>query len=651
MIQACFLLALYVAGILFALPFRKGIPFTFLCVTAFLWGSLWWVLCNVIVQLSRVPNTTVLIGVVAGGAALILLVLILRRGTWRLSRSEATALALSTILFAGLSFAVVTLDYTVISYDSYFQMRFGTYLGEGMNEALMGNSFWASWGVFIPALHAAAPLLRIEYLGGFQPALWVSFMATFYYVSVRAIRSACVAPRFPQTLAVLSTLALCSSYFVFFQAFYIHNSLATAVYFFLFCVTAWFAVEEDQPNWLVFAMLALTAFSLCRLENPLYVPVFLAILFAVGRLSYRRQVACALPVLMFLLAWHAFLAYVIGRASNIIDRRIVLLMLAGLGAYAIWVLLSGLSWVRKITLVSHWLMLGAATAVLIGLFAWKPQHMTESLRAIIKNMVYSGLWSSLWVLLVVLCVFAAALPAVRSGGLFTHSLAVYLIAILGLAAGRIPYRLGFGDSGNRMLTHLAPTLLFYLQVRYANGLLCGASLPASSAKPRGLLLAGELTVLLAGAVYLYESRPVDYAIGAGVTQAPGFVGQRYDFSVALRGVVDDRYVAAAGPGPAIVVLDLGKKVMASVLEVVEYRESQRFTDFGWHVSPDGRDWSEVYDTRTSPGSLVKRVAPCTCRYSLHDKGAFRYVRLTFRASAGQNRLLMRKMSLYRDPPQ
>jgi hypothetical protein len=650
MIQFCFLMALYLAGILFAMPFRKGLPFAFLCITGFLWGSLFWVFANVVVQLSRIPNSPLLIAGVAACGIALLLILSIRRGTWRLTKSEARGLLGGALAFAGVSATALNFNLTVISYDSFVQMLFGTYLGEGMNQYLRESAIWAGWGIFLPAIHAAPVLFGMEYLSAFQPVFWLSFIAAFYYLSVRAIPICCVHARFAPHLSVLTVLALGSSYFVLFQAFYIHNSLPTAAYFLLFTVTAWLAIEENRPAWLVFSILSLTAFSLCRLENPMYVPVFLSILFGVGRFSWRRQVACALPLLVFLMVWYGFLAYMMGQESNIISGRIALYFVAGLGAYAVWVLLSWFSWAHRITLISRWLMLVGAALALIAVFAWQPQHMDESLRAIAKNMIRFGLWSSLWVLLLVLCVFAPALPSVRSGSLFTHSLAIYLVAILALAAGRTPYREGCGDSGNRMLTHLAPVLLFYLQMRYAKGLLDGVSLRPAVLKSRGLLVAGEVAILLAGAVFFYATRQVDYAVGARVVQAPAFTSQKYTFSVALRGIVDDRYVAAARPGPATVVLDLGRKVKASVLEMVEYHGTERFTDFAWHVSLDGKEWKEVYDTRTKPEPPVKQIGPWAYRYPLHDKGEFRFVRLTFRAAIDQNRLAMRKVSIYKDPP-
>ena len=67
------------------------------------------------------------------------------------------------------------------------------------------------------------------------------------------------------------------------------------------------------------------------------------------------------------------------------------------------------------------------------------------------------------------------------------------------------------------------------------------------------------------------------------------------------------------------------------------------------MSSDGAAWREVYDTRTTPPRPIEPVADArfpTTRFSLEDQDAFRFVRLTYRSSKGQNRLLFRKLSVY-----
>ena len=53
--QFFFLLGLYLAGLLFGLPFRGKLPLPFLCLTGFAWGAALWVLAGLIARLLGQP--------------------------------------------------------------------------------------------------------------------------------------------------------------------------------------------------------------------------------------------------------------------------------------------------------------------------------------------------------------------------------------------------------------------------------------------------------------------------------------------------------------------------------------------------------------------------------------------------------------------
>ena len=87
----------------------------------------------------------------------------------------------------------------------------------------------------------------------------------------------------------------------------------------------------------------------------------------------------------------------------------------------------------------------------------------------ISNLIATGYWGSFWwtfgPLVVLMAIFGPRLKRedvwleVLGGGLL-------LILLLGVIRSS-PYRLGWGDSGNRMLVHLAPLVVMYtvLKVR------------------------------------------------------------------------------------------------------------------------------------------------------------------------------------------
>ena len=72
--------------------------------------------------------------------------------------------------------------------------------------------------------------------------------------------------------------------------------------------------------------------------------------------------------------------------------------------------------------------------------------------------------------------------------------------------------------------------------------------------------------------------------------------------------------------------------------------SERLTDHDWAVSDDRQTWRAIYDHPQSDGR--HRAAGDRQRdHAIRSEqtGAFRYLRLSYRASAGQNRLLLRRI--------
>jgi len=85
----------------------------------------------------------------------------------------------------------------------------------------------------------------------------------------------------------------------------------------------------------------------------------------------------------------------------------------------------------------------------------------------LSHMMLDASWGGLWPAFAVLGVAAFALPGVRLHRVFGYGGAAYLVLILLLAVGRLhPYRALWQDSGNRMLIHLVPTLMFGLLLAY-----------------------------------------------------------------------------------------------------------------------------------------------------------------------------------------
>ena len=85
-------------------------------------------------------------------------------------------------------------------------------------------------------------------------------------------------------------------------------------------------------------------------------------------------------------------------------------------------------------------------------------------------MVFYGWWGAAWLILLVLFMFAFLQPGFPYERLFSFGIPAFFMLLLALAFMRFPFHLGWGDSANRMITHIMPVIFFYFLLKYGHGL-------------------------------------------------------------------------------------------------------------------------------------------------------------------------------------
>ena len=180
-----------------------------------------------------------------------------------------TLLSLFFVIFSVLaSLLFSTLNFSILSYDSYKLVEIGLDFGWVGGLSASTASRLAAWGVFVPCIQAIGAIVGVDYLFGFQALLVLSFAATwFYFLWVEYGK----ASNFGVKVAYvgLATLSLFTTYFFVFQAGYIHNSMIAAAYLFLLVAASKLEIEGGLPTPTVY-LIAL-CFSLCRAEGPVAV--------------------------------------------------------------------------------------------------------------------------------------------------------------------------------------------------------------------------------------------------------------------------------------------------------------------------------------------------------------------------------------------
>jgi hypothetical protein len=467
--QILFLFGLYSFGVFLGLLFKEKLPAALIGISGFLWGALLWVMGGMVLLTTTIPYTLFsmlayffLLGLVVG-------ILHVRNKTWPLSRQELTSLLLFGIIFFLFLLLARSINFSTTSQDSIAQIATGRRLAyEGLSSWVVEEL--SLRGIFLSLLQSASVFLGEDYLYLLQPGFAFTFLLVFFYLTRRIISHLLSDQRLALVYALLASAAFFSTYFIVFQFFYVHNSLISAGYLFLAVASFWLGAQEENQCWMVPGMVALLGFSLARNEAPIFALIFLVLVISADRIPYQTRLRTILPYLSLVILWYVYLLARMGAGTKILNPEKTLFIIAALVACGALVLISKLEWVQRWLLpYLPQVMLGGLALMLAAMVIIKPGHMMISIWITMRNTLEVGGWGITWSLFGFLFVLSVAGPRVPWDKLFFYGIFSFLFLLMGIVFFRNPFRLGWGDSGNRMLTHILPIIVLYISMKAAQG--------------------------------------------------------------------------------------------------------------------------------------------------------------------------------------
>ena len=543
----------------------------------------------------------------------------------------------------------------VLSFDSFKQsaVAFSFY-----NPIAFASTIeqLASWGYFLISLHSLAGAFDGQgFVNGLHSLI---FLATL--ILLVAVMRWIVSPTKPsQTWLLLGVpLLWCTTYFNVFHAVYIHNGMLTAMYALAVAGIA-LRVFRDRAGggWPVLLFLCGLSLSLVRTEAALYTFVLLALASLLFDPPSRHARLATAGTALATIAWYLFLLSGIGFGSDILTPGRVIVLL---GAMSGLVVLAALAPAIRYFLTAYHtgcIVFTAFPALVIFLFTLEPASTTANVYAIVTNLsepfwAVTGICMIAFYLFALQCSLVALSPRdlgpMEQTVLFlTLSTTAIIILILIFGTIRIPYRLGWGDSANRLMVMVVPLAL--TSAFAASVWILSSSRPAV----RGTRLPFPVqTALFAGiaillypylAHALYPSKNVAWR---AEVDAEGDYYPNYGVALALDSPCyrDRHYAAATEPGDRVVTVRLNRKTPLERIVLCLY-ERQHFQDFSIELSEDGKHWLSVFD---AAGSSADAAALEGDRWSLpiRRSEAFGHLRLTYRRSEGQNRFLLRGLKVF-----
>ena len=200
-----------------------------------------------------------------------------------------------------------------------------------------------------------------------------------------------------------------------------------------------------------------------RLEGLLFVSLLLFALFSCRSFSRKQLLNMSVITLVIPALWYARLAIAGASGSTIISSRntiIMLLVAASPFVVTYWQVM------RRITKWMPYLVV-IGLAGIFSIYMLAQDSAVESSLTLVANSIATGYWGAFWwtfgPLVILMVIFG---PRLKSEGVWLEVLGggILLILLLGMIRSS-PYRAGWGDSGNRMLVHLAPLTVMYTLVK------------------------------------------------------------------------------------------------------------------------------------------------------------------------------------------
>ncbi len=381
----------------------------------------------------------------------------------KISFREIITMLLSFCIVAVLMILLRAVVAPIFTYDSYRIVVVGQAFGSSVFS--FGSTGLASFPLMITNFQAGGDLFNLDYVV-YLPVV-TGVLAT---VGATIIISDTVSTSKNQRLvsSLIAFIVMGSFWAVTFmlrsQLGYLNSHLLMAGYYtlgFAFCLR--FGREPKTSLDLSLCSLLIGVVAFIRLEGLLFVSLLLFALMSFEALTRRQLLLVSAVTLIIPGLWYARLAIEGVSGTTIITPRntiIMLLVAASPSVINFWKATRGVA-----RLIPHLSVIGLAAIFCVYLLT-KDTAVESSLK-LISNSIATGYWGAFWwafgPLVTLLTIFG---PRLKREGVWMQVLGggFLLILLLGVIRSS-PFRIGWGDSGNRMLVHLAPLAVLYTLVK------------------------------------------------------------------------------------------------------------------------------------------------------------------------------------------
>ena len=356
-------------------------------------------------------------------------------------------------------FAFAKLNLVKLSPDSFNYLNMGALLSSGNMEFAAPN--WLQLrSVGVAAIHAPANLSGAYYLRSITPLLSLSVVTMLAWIGCRWYQSTAATRSTACGVAVVAAILLATHHRFVYHAFYINGHMIMAACLLIVAGGSWLLAESANVNkqaiWLL-QLICIPPLVMTRPDGALFAGLALLPAIVSEQFSHRHRAVLMATLGGSIVAWHCFLWHRYAASGD--SPPISVSGMIGLGVLSL-VAIPVMSWRLATPYLKHVLTTVEASLWigLIGFVIRDTGSMRESVRATFHNVVLdAGGWGislKLLSIVVVLSLLFTRIPN-RIHLRFPVTTFLPLYFLLG-DLRHLPYRIGAGDSLNRMFLHILP---------------------------------------------------------------------------------------------------------------------------------------------------------------------------------------------------
>lgn len=357
-----------------------------------------------------------------------------------------------------------------IHYDSIRYLIAGSLLYNGeissFSMNLLGKRFFST-----SVLHSLGHFADSFHFRAIQPVISLSLLGSIGWIAYEGLKTRVSRPRL-LTLIILGILLLLSSHPYLWHSFYINGHLLMSAFLVTTVGSGWLLTQKAEPP--AHALAALGAIStiglvLTRPEGAILAGLALLPILVNHRVRFRHRALFLLAYGSAILLHYGFVMVTTHHIGN--TASLATLSFMAIGATAI-LAIPALGWrwmLRKPHIILYgvegllWLVVGI-------LFLYEPGVTYKSINSTTQNVIFgAGNWGLSFVIIGSLLVLMLLLKQFQYQIMARFTVTTFVPFSLLLAYLRGGgYRVGMGDSFNRMLFHIIPLVVLFIIIAAAS---------------------------------------------------------------------------------------------------------------------------------------------------------------------------------------